>query len=224
MEELRTTEMLDKEILEDARKKAHKILKTAEDTLAAQKRDWERKIQKSLNSIRKVYEERIKKTSEELFARLSLDKRRLRSETAEKLLVKAMDDFLRSLKRETLLNILTIELSQRLIACAGDLSGAKPDFLFSGMDISEANMVLKGAAEILGYRADELFGDLELNEDTADVSGDKDSSAVRKFPSVVINTKILRITASVENAAGTLMEDKRAELAAALLGEGILND
>ena len=77
MEELRSTEVLDKEILEDARKKAHKILQTADEALEAQNRDWEKKIQRSVKSIKRTYEARLKKTTEEIFARFPLDQRRL---------------------------------------------------------------------------------------------------------------------------------------------------
>jgi hypothetical protein len=34
----------------------------------------------------------------------------------------------------------------------------------------------------------------------------------------------MKITASVESAAASLLKEKRAELASALLGEGVLND
>ena len=51
MEELRSTEVLDREILEDARKKAQKILKTAEDAHAAQAQDWDKKINGAVESI-----------------------------------------------------------------------------------------------------------------------------------------------------------------------------
>jgi len=126
MEELRTTEVLGNEILEDARKKAQKILKTAEDTLATQDRDWERKLKRSTDSIRKTYADKIKKTNDEIQARLPLDKRRLRSETTEGFLVKAIDAFLRTLSREKLLFILEKELKARLLACADDLSITAP--------------------------------------------------------------------------------------------------
>jgi hypothetical protein len=42
MEELQSTEALDREILEDARKKAFKILKGADETLASSKTAWEK--------------------------------------------------------------------------------------------------------------------------------------------------------------------------------------
>ena len=174
MEELRSTEALDREILEDARKKAFKILKTAEDAQAAQTRDWDKKIQASVDSIRGHYEEKTKKIREELFARLPLDKRRLRSETAESALKKAMDDFLRGLPREKLLSILEHELSPRIKAFAD--AGAL--VRYSGMDLSETKDLLKKVS---------APADLEFKEE----------SLAHEFPFIVINTQAVKISASV---------------------------
>ena len=139
MEELLSTEALDNEILEDARKKAFKILKTADDTLEEQSRDWEKKIEESLQSIRDVYRRRVKNSEVEILARLPLDKRRMRSEISESSLSKAMREFLLALKRETLLSILENEISKRLedFNCGGAV------VKFSGLNLSEAKGILK---------------------------------------------------------------------------------
>jgi hypothetical protein len=213
MEELKSTEVLDREILEDARKKAHKILQTADDTLASQGRSWERKTKRALESVRKTYAERIKKNENEILARLPLDKRRLRSETAERFLTEAMDAFLRSLDRRGLLSVLERELSER----AGELEtgddtrgGNARNVAFSGMNLSELDGLLKNAFAAYDPEA----GAWKITEDTH----------IHEFPSVVVNTNALRIAVSAETAAANLLKDKRAELAAALLGEGVLND
>jgi vacuolar-type H+-ATPase subunit E/Vma4 len=205
MEELRTTEVLGNEILEDARKKALKILKTSDDALAVQNRDWEKKIKRSVDSIRKTFAERTKKTNEEIQARFPLDKRRLRSETTESFLVKAMDDFLRTLSREKLLLVLERELQTRLKACTEDLAHHRCIIHYSGLSLEEA----KGLLEKVPCQ-----GDWEFKAD----------SVVRKFPLIIIDSKVLRMIASVKSASKTLLKNKRAELAAVLLGEGVLND
>ena len=220
MEELRSTEVLDREILEDARKKAYRVLKTADDNLTAQTQDWDKKIQAAVNSIRKIYEDRTNKSSEEILARFPLDKRRLRSETSEAFLTKAMDDFLRSLSREKLLSILEAELSRRLDFCSEDWAlekGEKPEFLYSGLKLSEARLILK---KILDPKKTALAALSRKPEDWSV----KEDKTVHEFPSVVINTQSQKISASVEGAAETLIKDHRAELASALLGEGVLND
>jgi V/A-type H+/Na+-transporting ATPase subunit E len=214
MEELRTTEVLGNEILEDARKKAHKILKTSDDTLAAQNRDWERKTKRSLDSIRKTFAERTRKTNEEIQARLPLDKRRLRSETTESFLVKAMNDFLKTLNREKLLIVLERELRVRLKVCAEDLARHRSIVRYSGISLDEAKAVLEKVSRALEETDFLVSPDWEYRAD----------SVVREFPLIFIETKTFRIIASVKSASKNLMKEKRGELAAALLGEGVLND
>jgi len=214
MEELRTTEVLGNEILEDARKKALKILKTADDTLASQNRDWDRKIKRSLDSIRRTFAERTKKTNEEIQARLPLDKRRLRSETTESFLVKAMDDFLRTLSREQLLLVLEQELSPRLKICAVDIARHRSIVRYSGLSLDEAKTVLEKVSSAL-EETDFLHSpDWEYRPD----------SVVREFPLIFIESRTFRMIASVKSASKNLLKTRRAELAAALLGEGVLND
>jgi vacuolar-type H+-ATPase subunit E/Vma4 len=212
MEELRSTEVLDREILEDARKKAQKILKTADETLEAQTRTWDRKIKGSVDSLRKTYDDRIKRSTEEILAKIPLDKRRLRSGIAEELLVKAVDDFIRTLPREKLLLILNSELSGRLKALAGDETAKKGKgankLICSDLSQTEASSILKSVQAALGS------GDWEIKEEAHG----------GLFPSVVIDIQSQRITASVKGAVQALVLEKRAELAVALLGEGVLND
>jgi hypothetical protein len=220
MEELRSTEVLDREILEDARKKAFKILKTADDTVNAQTQRWERKTRRAVEEIRGNYARRLEKVKEEILARLPLDKRRLRSETAENFLLRAMETFLRNLSRRQILAVLEREFASRLAACidwGGAAGGNPPVLLYSGMSESEAKEVLTAAAA--GSR---------IKDVSHGVSGWEFQKNERpggaELPAVVLNMPTVRIAASVETAAAGLLEDKRAELAAALLGEGVLND
>ena len=211
MEELRTTEVLEREILEDARKKAYKILKTADDTLTAQTLDWEKKISEEIASARKAYGTRQKKGNEEIFARFPLDKRRQRSETFEGFLVRAMDDFLRSLKREDVLLLLKRTLTERLEA--GETGRChKAEVQYSGISLSEAKQVLGNT----------LPPDVSFTE-LKDITRIHDP-AFSGFPFIEVNAGAVRVTASVKAAADELLKERRAELSSALLGEGVLND
>jgi len=230
MEELRTTEVLDREIQEDARKKALKILKNADDALGSQDREWEKKTQDALESIRKVYADRTKRETDEILARLPLDKRRLRMERYESFLSKAINDFLRGLKRETILSILERELMVRFKAWADGEQGApampEAQVSYACLSLSEARELLKKVIGALGKKAGNFVPDRtrvenwELKEETPGVN----VSAVHAFPSIVVSTQSLKLIASVEDAAGALLEENRAELAVALFGEGVLND
>jgi len=150
-------------------------------------------------------------------ARGPLDKRRLRSDTADFFLRKAMDDFLWSLKRGDMIMILVRELREMFAVCTGDefTADQKPEIFCHNLDVDEVKNILKKTAENSGTGVNPMSIQWQINlvKNTA-----------QSFPAVIINSNSLRITASVENAAMKLLGDKRAELASALLGGGALND
>jgi hypothetical protein len=199
MEELQSTEALDREILEDARKKAFKILKTAGETEAASQAAWDRKLDKTLAEAEDAYRAKEERERREIMARLPLDKRRIRSEKIEAFLSGTMDDFLRSLDRGKILSVLERELSARLAACKAD------------------------GPCVFRYRAlepDEVSALVKKLPDPGRVSPAEDPlyTIAGSMPAVALDFPGLRITASVDAAAGSLLLDSRAELAAALLG------
>jgi len=229
MEELRTTEVLEREILEDARKKAARLLRTTDDTIAQQKRDWEKKLGDDLESIRKSYMNRMKKTVEDIFVRQPLDKRRLRLKTHEGFLSGAIEDFLSGLDRKRTLSLLEHELLERLQAVSDD-SGAKSSVAnnaskdavannaavvrYSGLTLDETRSILKKSRAAFDWQFEEDISsnDVSLNESST------------RFPGIVIDTGAFRLTASIESAAAALLKDNREELAAALLGPEVLHD
>ncbi|MDR2661817.1 MAG: ATPase [Treponema sp.] len=202
MEELQSTEALDREILEDARKKAFKILKSADDSVAASKALWERKLQKTLEQARTAYAKKAEQSRQEILVKLPLDKRRIRSERIETLLNGAMQDFLASLDRDALLRILGRELEERTAALEGETSGAGE---LRGRGLSSAELSALGAKAFPGA--------------ALKTAGDPLYTVPGTFPAVVADFPRLRITASADNAGRDLLQDKRAELAAALLGK-----
>ncbi|MDR2028442.1 MAG: ATPase [Treponema sp.] len=206
MEELQSTEVLDKEILEDARKKAQRILKTADETIASAEASWEKKLQRALTKIRQKYAGRREKTREEIMARLPLDKRRVRSEKVEGLLRSAMDAYLLSLPREKLLSLLEAELAKR----AGEALSPSFQAACRALTGSELELMLK---KVFPRAAWTMAPDYSFHK----LPG--------VLPAIVVDTPDVRITASVDRLAEDLLLDKRAELAAALLGkEGAFDD
>jgi hypothetical protein len=57
MDELQSTEILDREILEDARKKVVRIFKAAEDTINSQNAEWDKKTISSIDELDKKHKE-----------------------------------------------------------------------------------------------------------------------------------------------------------------------
>jgi hypothetical protein len=203
MEELQSTEALDREILEDARKKAFKILKSADESAAASKTLWEGKLQKTMEQAGEAYAKKAEQSRQEIMVRLPMDKRRIRSEKIESFLNGAMHGFLISADRDTLLRVLRTELAERVAEAALDDDGET-----SGP--GELRYRNFSPAELSALISETLPGaSLKSTEDPAPGA----------FPAVVVDFPHLRITASTDNAARDLLLDKRSELAAALLGE-----
>jgi hypothetical protein len=214
MEELQSTEALDREILEDARKKAFKILKTADESIASSKAAWDRKLAKTLDDAGESYRKREDQGKKEIMARLPMDKRRVRSEKIEMFLDTAMEGFLSSLTRREILSILEQELKRRLLDAGlvpNDTDRAHLRYRGLGPDELDA-LVKKTTGAPLSQKEDPLYLIQAVSRSEA------------AFPALVLDFPSLRITASVDKAAAGLLLDTRSELAAALLGEDAVNE
>ncbi|MDR2150854.1 MAG: ATPase [Spirochaetaceae bacterium] len=204
MEEVQSTEVLDREILEDARKKAYRILKAGEETLIAQKAEWEKREQAAIAELHQRYKARTEITRNEITIRLPLDKKRMYSKEIERILNAAMTNYLTALTREKLLALISKELQKQIAFCieVGEFESDEFILYTGGLDESEAETILKnvlppGTWAII--EQSELPGDWRL-------------------PALVLEMSQVRISASVKTIAEALMQDKRAELVTALLG------
>jgi hypothetical protein len=216
MEELHSTEVLDREILEDARKRAFRILKSAEDAAGAVAAKWKKQTGRELEALKKNYAQRLGTAREEIMAVLPLDKKRRRSERGERLLHDQMAAFLGGLDRESLKRLLEGELSRRLEECAEfDFTGAR--VLCRGLDAGEAEALLE---KVLGKGKR-----FSVNPgDPAFIREGKFQGESGSLPGLLLDVPGLRISVSVDDAAEAILREKRAELASALLGEEALND
>ncbi|MDR2807387.1 MAG: ATPase [Spirochaetaceae bacterium] len=204
MEEVQSTEVLDKEILEDARKKAYRILKAGEEALVAQKAEWEKREQAAITELHQQYKVRTEITRNEIAIRLPLDKKRMYSKEVERILNAAMTNYLNSLTREKLLTLLSKELRRQIAFCidVGEFKNDEFALYTGGLDESEAETILKN---VLPPGTWAIIDQSELPGDW-------------HFPALVLEMAQVRITASVKTIAEALLQDKRAELVTALLG------
>jgi vacuolar-type H+-ATPase subunit E/Vma4 len=206
MEELQSTEILDREILEDARKKAYRILKTADETVKANAGVWEKKTGEMLDDLRKKYAGQRELAAAEIMARLPMDKRRAKAEKIESLLRSAVESWYAGLRRDRVLSILEKELAKRLAVCDDFFAaGGQPRVLIHKLDRDEAGTILKTV----------LPGQDCLVGETA--AGDL-------YPAIILENGSARITASIYQSVDFFLHEKRAELAGALLGETVLNE
>jgi vacuolar-type H+-ATPase subunit E/Vma4 len=204
MEELQSTDILDREILEDARKKALRILKTADDTARAQTAEWERKTATSLDELGKKHAEQCRLAEADIMARLPTDKRRAKAEKIENLLRSAVETWYSGLSRAEVLGMLKSELEKRTAqveefsatgqrqVCASVLAR------ISGLDRSEAEAILQSVS-----------GNCVIEE----------LPSVHGFPEIVLETGNVRVTSSIQKTVDYLLQERRAELIEALLGK-----
>jgi hypothetical protein len=147
----------------------------------------------------------------EIMARLPLDKRRFRLERIDTLLHEAAASYLKDLSREKLLGILAADLAGRAGEIAGETGGG-------------SNTALKVTCRFLS--AAEVEGLLKKSFPKSAWTVEEEDAAylhAGRFPGLVVESKAVRISVSADAAIETLLGEKRAELAAALLGEGALD-
>jgi hypothetical protein len=199
MEELQSTDILEKEILEDARKKAHRILKTADDTIKSKSADWEKKLTATLAELENKYAKNSKSITEEIMAVLPIDKQRVKAKKIEELLHLAVENWYSRLSRQRVLGFLQGELSKRLASCGGFSASGGITAYIHKVEKAEAEAVLKAV----------------LPGKTCTVETIQ-STAV--YPSIILENNEVRIYASVGKAADFILGEKRQELITALLG------
>ncbi|MFA6505963.1 MAG: ATPase [Treponemataceae bacterium] len=204
MEELRSTEALDREILEDARKKADRALRNADQTAKALEIEWGKKIEADLSALQTKHAQRMVAKRDEINARQPLDKRRLRAERAERLLRLSMEKTLRALPRERVLALLERDLIPR----ARELGSATLVVHSNGLSEAETKTLLS-----------HVLPGSSLSFAARVVSEDTDP-----LPSLVIEGDRITVRVGLAEAGEDILREKRAELATALLGLEALDD
>jgi len=205
MEELQSTDILEKEILEDARKKARRILKTAEDTIKAKSTDWETKLKVTLDELEEKYAKNSKSTAEEIMAVLPIDKQRAKARKIEELLHLAVESWYVRLSRKRVLEFLQTELSKRLASCGG--------FSASGGISVQIHKIEKAEAEaVLSTVLPGKTCTIETMQSTA------------AYPTIILENQEVRIYASIGKTVEFILGEKREELITALLGENTLSN
>jgi hypothetical protein len=205
MEELQSTELLDREILEDARKKAHRILKTAEDTIKAKSAEWEDKLTASLAELEKKYAEQGQLAADEIMARLPIDKRRTKAKQIEALLRSAAETWYGGLSHGHVFDLLKKELEKRLAATEKFTADGGLRVQIHQIERTEAQTVLQAV----------------LPGKTCTIEEVHSSSA---YPEIILETPQARIYASIGKVVDFLLSEKRAELVESLLGKEVLLD
>lgn len=205
MEELQSTEVLDREILEDARRKAFKILKSADDTVKANAQSWSRKSDEVVAGIERRYAARKKRVTQEIMARLPLDKRRAKAECIEAFLLLSSENWYKRQPRERIIGFLETEMRKRLEEAPGSLAESCR-LIYAGLEKAEAEAVIAGA----------------LGEASVPKSLSLEKAHVSSLPALTLDSPMVKIKVSVEMILDSILHEKREELVCALLGQEAL--
>ncbi|MDR0290194.1 MAG: hypothetical protein LBI06_04595 [Treponema sp.] len=199
MEELQSTEILDREILEDARKKVQRILKSTDDAIKAKSADWEKNLKASLGELEKKYEQQGKFFTEEVMARLPMDKRRIKAKKIEEMLHSAVAGWYEGLGRERVLELVKNGLAKRVAASEKSALAGEMSAQIHKLERKEAEGILQ-----------KVF--------PGKPCAIKEIQSVSPYPEIILETKEARIYASIGKTVELFLDEKRAELVDCLLG------
>ena len=205
MEELQTTEILDREILEDARKKAFRILKTAEDTIQAKTAEWEKNLMATLGELEKKYERQGKIAVDGIMIPLQTDKRRVKARKIEDLLHNATETWYAGLSRERILDLLKKELTQRIADSGIQANPHELRVQFYKIEKAEAQTLMQAILPGMPCTVEPIH-------------------SVSAYPEIILETKEARVYASIGKTVDYYLSVQRAELIEALLGRAALVD
>ena len=200
MEELVSTEALEREILEDARKKAERILKGADEDVRRIAQEGERRKAEAAAELQRNYAARAERYRAETLARVPLERARLKSSYVDARLREALGAFLSSLPESR------VEAFARegLRGAAAFLDGKELRIRRRSLSQSSAT---RAVAEALP--ASKVIESVE----------DPSMPAAGIVAETVDGSAIMRATLDITTE--TLLGQRRGELAGALCGEAL---
>jgi len=206
LEELKSTEVLDREILEDARKKALRLLSNSEDTIKTQNEKWENKLKEAILFLDNKHCEHLKTEALVIMARLPIDKLRVKTEKTEELLQSAVQIWYKNLNRRQILSILSNDLITKINVCKEQIKNSKEQvLLFFGISKTEIETIIKHIDfPFSPYFKEQLLSDTHL------------------YPQIILETENIRIISSIKDIIDFILNEYREELTEALVGSDFM--
>lgn len=205
MEELRSIEVLDKEIQADARKKAEKILEKAEVDCNLLLAGVDELVEKSKTEILKKNDAKIAAFEKDQAAALPLEKERFKVSFIQTAINKAFDDYFKKLSDEKILEILL----KKAESYAASLNSQKLNAAFYGFSEQSVKKIIGKSFSVLSYTETEFNKIIvENNEGLSIPKG------------VILETedKSVRVRLTISELISQIQDKYRAELFEALFG------
>lgn len=147
MEELRSTEILDKEIQTDARKKAERILAKADVDCQMILADVENRVAEAKKQISEKNSKKVAAYEKDQNAALPLEKERFLVDFIQKSINKATDEFLEAMSEEDRLKLVL----KKLDGMKGLLDSKKVNVSYYGFDEKLLKKSLEKKLDVSGY-------------------------------------------------------------------------
>ncbi|QTQ11356.1 hypothetical protein HRI96_03570 [Treponema parvum] len=207
MEELRSTEILDKEIQADARKKAEKILA-----------DADREAQRILDGVAKrmedaakeqgdLYEQKIKKFLHDTEAALPIEKGRFLASFIEDAVSSSIDSYLKAMPQEKRFELVKILFNK----LKDNIKGKKINALVYGFDAEYAK---KYFVSVLGSDL------ISCKETSFEKTGQTETGGINIHEGIILETedKAVRCRLTLEEVVSEIEETQSKKLAETLFG------
>jgi V/A-type H+/Na+-transporting ATPase subunit E len=199
MEEIRTTEVLDREILEDARKKADRVLKNSGVDIEAIHAEWKVKTDGSVAELERRHADKLATFARNLDDSLPLEKKRKRIAFLDGRLGRALAGYFSHLDQARLEALLSRSLSR----AAEVFSGRDVIVEYSGIDEKAAARIVRTALPGIG-KLDLLGADGKGSRFTGCLVRSSDTGKTGKGG--------LSFRATIEDFEAYLLDRKREEL------------
>ena len=208
MEELRSTEILDKEIEADARKKAERILADADAECQKLLDAVKDRVKEASEQKTAYYDAKIATFKKNRDAALPLEQERYRVSFYTSSVAEAFNAYLASLGEEKLLSL----IEKMLVRSKNALAGKKLNALVFGLNSGEAKKLLEKHLDAKNV--------LSCSETTFEQSGDEEALLNTVHKGIIVETedKSVRCRLTIDQLVGESEDRYSNELATTLFG------
>lgn len=196
MEEVRGTEALEQEILDDARKRADRIVRKAEEDAKALQAQTDQKIKDAVDALKREYEAKKDHARQDVSSRVPLERMRLEIEYRDTMLRDALRQALASMDSRLFGRWCLYQLRREIELVRN----------------SKAKVAIHGLDAVTAKEMKELFSD------TPAVTVVEDSSMSLRGVFVKPADDSYHVSITEDELMAWLLDEKRGELGAALFG------
>lgn len=207
MEELRSTDILDKEIQDDARKKAEKILKNADAQGQQILADVETRLESAKKDRESYYSQKAAQFKKDLDSSLPLEKSRFLVSYISSSVASAINDYLKTISQEKRIQLVLTMLNRFESLTAGkSFEAAVYGF---NLDLAKNELNKNNKLHISSFLATEFAKTGEVAVDGIEI---------HEGIILVSDDKVVKIRLTLEELFSELIDKYRNELAVTLFG------